>query len=134
MVRVIDYMDKAEEGYYAVIALPEPVKKTVKRGWFRKPEVIELDYKLIPVIYWAVMYMMQETEEGVARTNSIIAGIVRTGDSIDAAPLIDGYIGIITPQDIAIDDLPNARKAIEAWRQLKKQEVTSNKIERSKLN
>jgi hypothetical protein len=134
MVRVIDYMDKAEEGYYAVIALPETVKKTVKRGWFRKPEVIELDYKLVPVIYWAVMYMMQETEEGIARTNSVIAGVVRTGDSIDAAPLIDGYIGIITPQDSTIDDLPNARKAIQAWRQLKKQETDTVKIERSTLN
>lgn len=121
-VRVIDSLEKAEPGYYAVIALKNPAKIKVKTAWYKRKQELQLDYSLMPVLFWANMYMAQFSEEGEGRSHSVIAPMVRYMDGIEVAPVIDGYVGILTPHDGDVDTIPNIRNAIDAWKTQKQEE------------
>lgn len=118
-IRVIDFVHDAQPEYYAVIALPEAVKIVVPETRFRfftKMVEMEIDYRLTPVLFWASMYMVEQTEEGEGRGNSVIVPMVQFADGIEAAPVIDGYVGILTPNEDGVDSTPRIRNAINEWR------------------
>jgi hypothetical protein len=121
-VRVIDFLEKAEPGYYAVIALKNPTKVSIKRAWYKRREEVQIDYSLMPILFWANMYMAQYSEEGEGRSHSVIAPMVRYMDGIEVAPVIDGYVGIMTPHDEDVATIPNIRNAIDAWKTQSKEE------------
>lgn len=133
-VRVIDSFEVAEPGHYAVIALKDPAKIKIKRAWYKREEEIQVDYTLMPILFWANMYMAQYSEEEEGRSHSVIAPIVRYMDGMEVAPVLDGYVGVLTPQDESVESVPNIKNAIEAWRSQKKEETKVVNEQRRLMN
>ena len=118
-VRIIDSFAESPEGFNAVVALLEPVKKEYQTGkWFwKKTHTYEEDYVLLPVLFWATMYVVNETKNGETRGNSVLVPMVRVGDGVEAAPTIDGYITTLSPYEDDVESAKGVREAIDEWRE-----------------
>jgi hypothetical protein len=118
-IRIIDGFQEAESGWCAVIALPKVAKVTHEKGWwiFKKKIETLLDHVYLPVAFWANAHLVTEDEEGNGmRSSSAVVAMVRAGDSIEAAPHLDGYIGLVSPDEDSIHDVNGMAEAVKAWR------------------
>jgi hypothetical protein len=118
-IRIIDGFQEAESGWCAVIALPELVKVTHEKGWwiFKKKVQTTLDHVYLPVAFWANAHLVTEDAQGNGmRSSSALVAMVRAGDSIEAAPHLDGYIGLVSPEEDSIHDVKGMADAVKRWR------------------
>lgn len=128
-IKIIEFFDKAEEGYYAIVALPEPVVK-IKRKWLFWNRESKVEYTLYPIMFWASMFLAQ----GDVRGNSIVVGMVRHNDGVYPAPLIEGYVGIKTPQDKSVMSIKGIKNAIAKWREERQQQQVAAKERAQSMN
>lgn len=129
VIRVIDDFKEAEKGWCAVIALSTVAKVKHKKGWwiFKKEVESTIDHVYLPVAFWANAHMVTEDKQGNAmRSNSVVVAMVRAGDSIEAAAHLDGYIGLVSPEEDSIHDVKGMAEAVARWRinnQMEKHQV-----------
>lgn len=127
VIRVIDSFKEAEKGWCAVIALAVEAKVKHKKGWwiFKKEVESTIDHIYLPVAFWANAHMLTEDKHGnVMRSNSVVVAMVRAGDTIEAAAHLDGYIGLVSPEEDSIHDVKGMANAVVRWR-------VNNEIERN---
>lgn len=137
-IRIIDDFKQAEKGWCAVIALAAEAKVKHSKGWwiFKKEVETTIDHIYLPVAFWANAHMVTEDKQGnVMRSNSIVLAMVRAGDTIEAAAHLDGYIGLVSPEEDSIHDVKGMAEAVTRWRinnQMEKYQT--NEQERSLMN
>lgn len=118
-IRVIDDFYPADDGWCAVVAIENTIKVKQTKGWwiFKKTVEIEMDHVYLPVAFFANAYMHKEDSKGrEMRTSSFLIAMVRMGDGIEAAANLDGYIGLVSPQEDSIDEVYGMREAVTNWR------------------
>lgn len=119
VIRVIDSFKEAEKGWCAVIALAVEAKVKHTKGWwiFKKEVESTIDHIYMPVAFWANAHMLTEDKDGnVMRSNSVVVAMVRAGDTIEAAAHLDGYIGLVSPEEDSIHDVKGMAEAVTRWR------------------
>jgi hypothetical protein len=118
-VRIIDSFAESPEGYSVVVALLNPIKKQYQTGklFWKKTHTYEENYVLLPVLFWATMYVVSETKNGESRGNSVLVPMVRVGDGVEAGPTIDGYITTLSPYEDDVESAHGVRNAINEWRE-----------------
>lgn len=126
VLRIIDQFEKAEPGYDAIIALPQSNLKESWLPWKRK----KVDFVLKPVLFWANMFLAN----GDTRGSSVFVAMVRHGDGIYPAPLIDGYVGLKTPLDKEVLSIDGIENAIATWRAQKQQSKAVAKERAQSMN
>jgi hypothetical protein len=124
-IRIIDSFSQAENGWCAVVALENPVKIVKTKGWwiFKKKVETLMDHVYLPVAFFANAFMHKRDSNGdEMRTNSFLVAMVRVGDGIEAAASLDGYIGLVSPDEESIDEVFGMREAVTEWRNNHKQQ------------
>jgi hypothetical protein len=133
-IRVIDDFYPADAGWCAVVAIQKPMIVKQTKGWwiFKKTVEMETDHVYLPVAFFANTYMHKNDEQGrEMRTSSFLMAMVRMGDGIEAAANLDGYIGLVSPDEDSIDEVYGMREAVTNWRE---QKVAQRQAERKMMN
>jgi len=135
---VIESFVPAQEGWCAVIALPEKhtYTETVKVGKFFKKEkeiTTTVDHYYMPVVFWANAHMLKEDSTGTGRSHSAIIPLVNAGEGIQPAMEVDGYIGLLSPDD-TVEETQGMQEAIDNWRMENELTVKTNSSKRSMMN
>lgn len=133
-IRVIDDFYPADAGWCAVVAIQKPMIVKQTKGWwiFKKTVEMEMDHVYLPVAFFANAYMHKNDEQGrEMRTSSFLMAMVRMGDGIEAAANLDGYIGLVSPDEDSIDEVYGMREAVTNWRE---QKAAQCQAERKMMN
>ena len=137
-IRIIDDFYPADDGWCAVVAIEKPGKIQQTKGWwiFKKTIETEMDHIYMPVAFFANAFMHKRDERGnEMRTSSFLMAMVRVGDGIEAAAMLDGYIGLVSPNEQSADEVFGMREAIVNWRNNREQhKMAQREMARRTLN